>query len=178
MNTVSNKELDRQYRCLKQMISMHSMLRDQYHRRAVFVNLNMVPNLTCLDVGENNLMSLLAITNAKLTLLKKLVADQNDLINSDISLLTALEELILAYNKISKMEWIHTMQQLRVLDISYNKGKGVFPSEIVLKETHPDLQTYKIQGNMEPQAQGRVIKGTGGKKEDFPGVDRLIKEKK
>ena len=39
MNTVSNKELDRQYRSLKQMISMHSMLRDQYHRRAVFINL-------------------------------------------------------------------------------------------------------------------------------------------
>ncbi len=36
---VSDKELNRQFRCLGQTISMHSMLRDRYERWAVFVNL-------------------------------------------------------------------------------------------------------------------------------------------
>ena len=39
MSPVSSQELDRKYRCLRQMISMHSMLRDQYHLRAVFLDL-------------------------------------------------------------------------------------------------------------------------------------------
>lgn len=39
MRQVPNNELDRQYRCLRQMISMHSILRDEYHRLGALVDL-------------------------------------------------------------------------------------------------------------------------------------------
>ncbi len=42
MNTVSEEELDRQYRVLKQSIAMHSMLRDQYTRLAAVLDISLL----------------------------------------------------------------------------------------------------------------------------------------
>lgn len=56
---MGEKETKRQYRVIDQMISMHSMLRDRYHRRALILSCGLLAFsailVACVFIGEDTL---------------------------------------------------------------------------------------------------------------------------
>lgn len=123
-NCVSHIRIGIQLSGLQEMYLSHNRI------RKIDFDLNLLPNLTKLDISYNFLHSLISFRNAKLNRLIYLNISGNFILQlNDLAHLLSIEQLYLAWNSIKEdlavLKKINTLTQLQSIDITGNSLNNI-----------------------------------------------------